>query len=85
MNHETPNVDGPKTVQESPRTNNPRITDLTEPPSSNNEEISTYTETQVIIPSEDQAEESSNKTEVDFKDKVDSRDVYQSAVLIEER
>ena len=85
FNHETPNFDSPKTVQESPRTNNPRITDPTEPPSSNNEETSTYTVSQVIIPSEDQAEESSNMAEVDFQDEIDKRNVYESAVIIEDR
>ena len=84
LNNETPNTGGPETVQESLRTNNPRNADSTEPPSSKNVETSTSTSTQVIIPSEDQAEESSNKAEVDFKDEVDTRDVYESAVLTEE-
>ena len=85
LNHETTNVDGPETVQESPRTNNPRNMDPTEPPSSNKEESSTSTSTQVIIPSEDQTGESYKKEEVDAKDEEDTRDVDERAVFIESR
>ena len=85
LNHETLNVDSPKTVQDSPRTNNPRITDPTEPPPSNNEHTSTHAATQVIIPSEDQEDESSSKDEVDSKDEEDLGQVDESAFFIEGR
>ena len=85
LSNETPNTGGPEIVQASLRTNNPRNADSTEPLSSKNVETSTSTSTQVIIPSEDQEEESSSKDEVDSKHEEDLGQVDESAVFIEER
>ena len=85
LNNETPNTGAPETVQESLCTNNTRNADSTEPPSSKNLKTSTSTSTQVIIPSEDQEEESSSKDEVDSKDEEDLGHVHESALFIEAR
>ena len=81
LNHQESKVDGPATVEESPSTNITSNMEATEQPSSANEETSSAT--RLIIPSEDQTEESSHESEAESRNEEDTRDLHESVVLIE--
>ena len=81
--HQEPKVDGPEIVEESPSTNNTSDMDPTETPSYKNKETSTSSAARLIIPSEDQTEESSHESEAESRNEEDTRNVHESVVLIE--
>ena len=79
------NVDDLQSVEDSPSTNNTSAMDPTGTPSYKNEETSTSSAARLIIPSEDQTEESSHNSEVESRDEENARDVDESVLLIEPR